>query len=255
VRPRETQLFVGDELSRRKGEGIEFADVRSFAHGDRVRDVNWRASARRGALLVSERHPERSTTVLLFLDSFAEAALGGRGTLDLAVRATASLARGYLGRRDRVGLVSFGGAPRWLTPSAGLVQLYRIVDALLETEIVLSYAWKGIEVLPPRTLPPNALVLAVTPLLDDRTIRALLDLRGRGFDVAVIEVSPLPFVGPPKTDEDELVLRLWRLIRDALRFQFERLGIAVVEWQEEAPLIEALEEVRAFRRYVRQARV
>ena len=73
------------------------------------------------------------------------------------------------------------------------MQLYRIVDSLLDTEIILSYAWKDVDVIPPRTLPPKALVLAITPLLDERAVTTLLDLRARGFDLAVLEVSPVAF--------------------------------------------------------------
>ena len=70
-------------------------------------------------------------------------------------------------------------------PGTGIVQLYRIVDALLDTQIVLSYYWKEIDVIPRRMLPPNALVIALSPLLDPRSVGALLDLRARGFDLAV----------------------------------------------------------------------
>ena len=116
-----------------KGEGIEFADLRQFAPGDPLKRVNWRASARRGELWVNESHPERNTDVILFVDSFAEARLGGESTLDLAVRATAVLADAYARRRDRVGLVGYGGILRWLTPGTGSMQLHRIIDALLDT--------------------------------------------------------------------------------------------------------------------------
>ena len=47
--------------------------------GDPLKRVNWRASARRNELWVNESHPERNTDVILFVDSFAEARLGGRG--------------------------------------------------------------------------------------------------------------------------------------------------------------------------------
>ena len=62
--------------------------------GDRLRSINWRASARRGELIVNDRHPERNTDVILFLDSFAEARTArAESTLDRAVRAAATLAR------------------------------------------------------------------------------------------------------------------------------------------------------------------
>jgi uncharacterized protein (DUF58 family) len=254
VQPLQTQALTGNEVSRAKGDGIEFADIRPFVPGDRVRRINWRASARRGTLHVSERHPERNTDVVLFLDSFAEARLGSTGTLEFGVRAVAALAARYLARRDRVALVAFGGVLRWLLPGMGDRQLYRILDALLDTEIAVSYAWKGIEVVPARTLPPGALVLAVSPLLDDRAISALVDLRSRGFDVAIVEVSPLAFVPPASGREQELARRLWRLRRNALRDRYRRLGVPVVEWLDDRPLESVIEEVRTYRRHARLAR-
>ena len=229
--------------------------MRPFAFGDRVRRINWRASARRGELWVNEQHPERNMDVVIFLDSFAEARSGDSSTLDLAVRAAGSLAARYIRRRDRVGLVAFGGLLRWLTPGSGLVQLYRIVDALLDTEIMLSYAWKAINVVPARTLPPQALVIALTPLLDDRSVRALLDLRARGFDLAVVEVSPLAFAEPGDTEAEQIAYRLWRLRREALRSQYLAAGVAVAEWREGEPLAGSLQEVTRFRRYARLVHV
>ena len=255
LQPRETQVFSGNEVSRRKGEGIEFADIRPFAPGDPLKRVNWRSSARRGELWVNEAHPERNTDVILFVDSFAEARRGGEGTLDLAVRATSTLADAYVRRRDRVGLISFGGILRWLVPGTGLVQLYRVVDALLDTQVVLSYYWKEIDVIPRRTLPPNALVIALSPLLDPRSVGALLDLRARGYDLAVIDVSPVPFTARPAGGLDAVAYDIWTLRRDALRLRLQSAGVAVAEWRDDTPLQAVLEEVRAFRRYARHARV
>ena len=254
LRPLETQVFAGNQVARTKGDGIEFADIRPFAPGDRVRRVNWRASARRGELVVNELHPERNTDVILFLDTFSEARRPGLGTLDLTVRAAAALAARYLERKDRVGVVGFGGVLNWLLPATGVVQLYRIVDSLLDTEIVLNYAWKDIDVIPRRTLPPKALVLALTPLLDDRAVNALLDLRARGFDVAIVDVSPIPFAQAGPHPADELAHRLWKHRRAALRYRFERVGVPVVEWREDEPLAAPLEEVAAYRRHARVSR-
>jgi len=251
VEPRETQVYAGNEVARTKGEGIEFADMRPWTAGDPVRRVNWRASARRGELYVNELHPERNTDVILFVDSFAEARRGGTGTLDLAVRATATLADAYLRRRDRVGLIGFGGILRWLVPGGGVVQLYKVVDALLDTQIVLSYYWKEIDVIPRRTLPPKALVVALSPLLDERTVAALLDLRARRFDLAVLEISPLPFARRPDHALDGLAYDIWALRRDALRHRLRRAGVGVADWHADDPLPAALEEVRAYRRRAR----
>ncbi|HMI99886.1 MAG TPA: DUF58 domain-containing protein [Gaiellaceae bacterium] len=254
LRPLETQAFSGNQVARQRGEGIEFADLRPFTSGDRVRRVNWRATARRGVPWVNEAHPERNSDVVIFLDTFAEARRADLGTLDLGVRAAAALATHYLEEKDRVGLVAFGGVLNWLTVSSGMTQLYRIVDSLLDAEILLSYAWKDLNVIPPRTLPPRALVIALSPLLDERAVSALIDLRGRGFDLAVIELSPFPFVDEGETETERLAYRLWRLRREALRSRYAALGVPIVEWREGVPMEAVVEEVRAFRRHARVVR-
>jgi uncharacterized protein (DUF58 family) len=255
VPPRETQVFTGSEVARTKGDGIEYADLRHYVAGDRLRSINWRASARLGSFVVNERHPERNTDVVLFVDSFADVGGAGRSTLDDAVRATTALASRYLERRDRVGLVTFGGVLRWLQPGMGRMQRYALVETLLETGVEPTYVWRNVGVIPGRILPPKALVLGLTPFVDERYAAALAELRGRGFDVAAIEVDPVPLVAPGRSETDQLAHRIWLLQREALRTGLARLGIVVARWSEEVELETALEEVRASRRLARLARV
>jgi uncharacterized protein (DUF58 family) len=253
IPPLDTQPFAGNRVARSKGEGIEFADIRPYVPGDRARSINWRTTAMRQTLYVNQQHPERNSDVVIFLDSFAEVRRADSSTLDLAIRAAATLAQHYLAERDRVGLVTFGGVVRWLTPASGTTHLYRILEALLETEIVFSFAWKDVDVLPGRSLTPQALVIALSPLLDGRSVNTLLDLRRRGFDLVVVDVTPLGFVADSSDARSLLAVRFWRLWREALRFRYERLGVSVVEWDGRNPLAEAVEEVRAFRRFARYA--
>jgi uncharacterized protein (DUF58 family) len=249
-----TQAHTGNSVSRERGGGIEFADVREFVSGDRVRHVNWRVSARRGDLHVNQHHLERNADVVIFIDTFAEVGEGRGTTLDLAIRGAATLAGRYLATRDRVGMIGFGGIIRWLRPGMGTTQLYRLMDSLLDTRVVASYAWKGIDVIPAGTLPPKALLLALTPLVDKRSIRALLDVRGRGFDVAVIELDPVPFVEVRPDEQGELAHRLWLLQREALRERFRAAGVPIATWNDQRPLEGALEEVRTSRRHMGRVR-
>ena len=251
--PLQTQALAGSEVARAKGEGVEYADIRDFVPGDRVRSINWRASARRQGLVVNERHPERNTDVVLFIDSFTDVRGHGRSVLEDAVRAAASLATRYLERRDRVGLVSFGGVLRWLQPGLGVTQRYRLIETMLETGIAPTYTWRDVNLIPARILPPASLVLALTPLSDHRFIVALEDLRARRFDVAVVEVDPVPLVEPGRSEAEKLAYRLWLLEREVLRARLVALGIGVATWGDDE-LDTVLEEVRTYRRYTRLAR-
>jgi uncharacterized protein (DUF58 family) len=253
VRPARTQRLVGDQLARHAGDGVEFAELRRYVAGDQIRRVNWRASARRGALYVNQQHPDRNADVVLFLDTFTDARDEQSGTLDLTVRAAAALAGRYLASKDRVGLLAFGGYLHWLYPAGGRGQLWRVLDVLLGTQVVTSYADKTIQVIPVRMLPPGALVLGLTPLLDQRGIHALLDLRGRGFQVALVVVDPTPFVPAAREQTGELAARLWRLQRGALQARYRRLGVAVAEWRPDRPLAAVMEEVGRFQRRARRA--
>ena len=254
--PIETRAFSGSEVARVKGDGIEYADIRDYVSGDRVRSINWRASARKGSLIVNERHPERNTDVVLFVDSFADVRReGGRSTLDDAVRAAATLTTRYLDRRDRVGLVAFGGVLRWLRPGMGPSQRYRLIETLLETGVTPTYIWRNVNLIPAQILPPKSLVLGLTPLVDSRFVTALENLRARGFDLVVVEVDPVGIVEPGRSKVEALAYRLWLLEREVLRARLERLGVGIARWGDDVSLETALEGVRTYRRYARLARV
>jgi uncharacterized protein (DUF58 family) len=250
----DTQVFAGDELSRRRGDGIEFAGIRPYAAGDQIRDINWRLSSRRPELHVNERHPERSTDVVILVDTLTDVTgAGDRSSLSTALRGANGIANHYLRRHDRVGLISFGGMIRWLVPAMGPAQAYRIVDTLLDAQVASSVAWKRVDLIPPRALPPDALVVALTPLLDNQAIDGLLDLRGRGFDLAIVELGPEGFIPAPSTAMASTARRLWRMRRELLRDRFRGLGVAVAVWDPGEQLDPVLEEVRIFRRAVHRA--
>jgi uncharacterized protein (DUF58 family) len=251
ARPFETEAAVGDEVARVKGEGIEPAELRPFVAGDDLRRVNWRATARTGDLVVNQFHPERNTAVVLLLDVLTDVGSPRGAPLDQCVRAAAALAERYLARRDRVGLLAVGGGLRWLRPGSGRTQVHRIVDTLLEVrELVVGGKEPRPLAIPLRTLPPKALVLVLSPLLEDAIVRTLLELRGRGFDLAVVEIPPFPFL-EVEGEEAELGARLLRLERDLLRSRLRARGIAVVEWQEDGSLETTIRAMEEFRRRAR----
>jgi uncharacterized protein (DUF58 family) len=97
-------------------------------------------------------------------------------------------------------------------------------------------------------------VIALSPLLDPRSVGALVDLRARGHDLAVIDISPVPFTPRPAGGLDAVAYDIWTLRRDALRHRLRSTGVAVTEWSPGTPLQTVLEEVRSFRRHGRLAR-
>jgi uncharacterized protein (DUF58 family) len=230
LQPPETQVYTGNYVSRSSGDGIEFSEVRPYGPGDSRRTINWRVTSRRGQLHVNEFHPERNADVVLFLDTFADVGAPGRTSLDLGVRGAAIMASHYLARKDRVGLVAFGGLLGWMSATSGQQHLHRIVDYLIGVETSLSYARKDISYLPPRSLPQAALVVAFSPLVDERALKALADLHARGYHLVVIDTLLEEAVTPGRSPEDRAAFRVWRLQRAAQRFNLESQGVPIVQW-------------------------
>jgi uncharacterized protein (DUF58 family) len=242
-RPRRTQTSAGDYVSPAFGEGLEPGEIRPFAPGDRVKHVNWRASLRLGKLYVTQQHLERNADIVLMLDTCAQVGAPPASSLDLCVGAASTLAGAYLARKDRVGLVEYGGILRWVRPASGRPQLERILDVLLSVQVLFSYVTRDLAMVPPRVLPPDALVIGISPLLDRRFLTALGDLLNRGFDVLLLSVSPIEVTRSSIacSPAEDLACRLWALERAAEIADLRRRGLRVLEWRPGQPLELALQ--------------
>lgn len=126
--------YSGPIVTRRKGEGMEFADIREYSFGDPYKRIEWKATARTGELMVRQLHAETQLNIMILLEASETMAYGeaGQTKLDYAARAIASLIA-YLSRRgDFFGLtVLQGGQPCTVIPIArGQAQVNRILNRL-----------------------------------------------------------------------------------------------------------------------------
>jgi uncharacterized protein (DUF58 family) len=249
-RPRRTQTSIGNYVARSVGEGLEPGDIRPFQPGDRVRHVNWRASLRWQRLYVTQYQQERNADVVLMLDSLSKFGDGHETTLDISVRAVASLAAAYLERKDRVGFIEYGGFFRSVRPGTGRLQYERVLDALFRADVAFSYVTRDIALVPRRVLPAQALVIVVSPLLDVRFEKAVIDLAARGFDIVIVSPSPVSLArrAAPMSPTVDLACRLWTLERHDRADALRRLGLAVVDWDPVQPLDVALDGLARHRR-------
>ncbi|WP_163505007.1 DUF58 domain-containing protein [Fodinicola acaciae] len=222
---------VGLHVSTGLGEGSEFAGIRTYATGDRLRQVNWKASARHGQMLVNERLPEKANDVVAMIDAYGDVGPVGSSSLDLAVHAASDLAQAALRDGDRAGVVVLGGLISWLPAELGARQFYRIVEHVLDARTQEFDLEPNLERIPRTALPERAVVIVLTPLVDPRTIGVLRDLRARGRTVVVVDVLR----GEPAMRVDrrqaELALRMWRIERRGIRMLLADLGIPLVPWE------------------------
>jgi uncharacterized protein (DUF58 family) len=227
--------LVGGHRSRRPGEGGELAGVRVFAPGDRLRRVDWRVSLRSRQLHVAATLSDRDAEVVLLLDVLTEAGESGGihgspSVLDTTVRAAAAIGEHYLHRGDRVSLLEYGPRARRLRPASGRRQYLTVLEWLLDVRAVTSPYEPYERVFGPQVLSSNALVVVLTPLIDERSAAMLARLARAGrFVVAVDTLAAL--ARPPQHRQwTELAFRLWRLERDNTLGQLREHGVPVVAW-------------------------
>lgn len=245
VAPVDLLARIGDHTSRSIGDAVEFAGVRPYAAGDRPRRINWAVSSRRDELHVNQQSADRAADVVVLLDALSQTGPDGDTTLDRVVRGAASAVRAQLRRADRAGIVALGSRIRWLRPDLGERHFYRIVEAVLDVWRAPGYRRPDVTRIPPPALPPGALVLVFSPLLDEDAIELIRDLRERGFAVAVVDVLREEPPADPRDRKAMLALRLWRLDRAALINRMADLGIPVAPWDGRAPLDTALASLMA----------
>lgn len=107
--PRQVLAQMGIKPARRRGDGMDFESLRDYLPGDDPRRVDWRATARRGRLVVRQFQHERNHTVLIAVDSsrLMGGDVDGRHKLDHAIDAALALAYAALAAGDRVGMLVF----------------------------------------------------------------------------------------------------------------------------------------------------
>lgn len=227
---------LGTHLTRHLGPGVEYADIRAYAPGDQLRTVNWPVSARRGSLHVTERLTDRAADVVVLVDNSTQAAGPATEAAERAVRGATQVVQTALRNGDRAGIVALGGRrPRWLGADIGRRQFYRALDAILG-------AGSGFETttgtLAPRAaIPPGAIIVSFSTLLDTEFALALIDLRKRGHTVVAVDVlqgAPFP------EDQDPIITRMWGLQRSAMYRDMGVIGIDVVSWPDDVTLDQSM---------------
>jgi uncharacterized protein (DUF58 family) len=229
---------LGEHPARAAGEGSEFAGVREFLPGDRQRRINWPATTRRGTIHLSTFSDERSQTVVVIADATADVGEPGMTSLDLVLRGTTGVMTRYLANRDRVGLIVYASRLNWAAPGQGERHFQRLLDLLMSSPGGLDKAG-GLTRLPRAALPPGALILVFSPLLDSSLVEAVRDVRERGFSVVIVDVlNSEP--GDDGSKVSELTRRVWRLEQKAMRFALLELGVPVVHWDGRSSLDDPL---------------
>jgi len=231
----EPRSVAGSHLTRRRGDGSEFADLRTYQPGDPLRSVNWKATARRGELTANQRHPEHSTDVVLVIDTSDDGSGYPPVGLLQAVRVAWVLADLHLTRQDRVGAVLFGRGLRWAPPRGGQRGRDQLFEELLAVTAPPPRRYSRMEHLPSQVIPPGATVVALTTLQGDMFARAIGTLRRQGHEVAAVVIDPTPLLGEDLAAVPPAAVRLWRMDVEQRRRRLAARGVRTISVPAGAP--------------------
>lgn len=139
----------GTKRMRKIGHSMEFEQIKEYVRGDDIRTINWKATARKGGLMVNNYSDEKSQQVYCVIDKgrlmkmpFNELTL-----LDYAINSSLVMANVCLQKQDRIGLITFANkmgavlaADRKPVQREHILQLlYNQETAFLESDYEMLY--------------------------------------------------------------------------------------------------------------------
>lgn len=231
---------VGAHRTRRPGDGSELLDVREFQPGDRIRRIDWRVSARREALHVRHTAIDSDADLVVCLDTrfdlgsrvsgWADRASWApdqdRACLGTAITAAVALAGAYLRLGDRVGLVDLTVPHRGVPPGTGVRQLMRIRWQLAG---IVPDAQLSRRRFDEGSIPAGAVVVVLSPFVDDEIDEVVGALARTRRDVLAIDVLPTPLELPADRAE-RAAARLVLAERHERLELLRRRGVLVTSW-------------------------
>lgn len=127
-------IFNGEYHSAFKGRGMSFSEVREYAYGDDVRNIDWNVTARFRTPYIKVFEEERELTLMLLVDISASSLFGTRKQTkrDLITEICAVLSFSAIHNNDKVGVLFFSDrVERYIPPKKGRSHILYIIRELL----------------------------------------------------------------------------------------------------------------------------
>lgn len=126
--------LLGVRQRPRRGQGMEFNQLREYREGDSLARVDWKATSRHRRLISREYQDERDQQVVFLLDCGRRmrAEDFGSNHFDESLNAMLLLAYVALRQGDAVGFLSMGGVARWSPPRKGMAMLNQLLNRVYD---------------------------------------------------------------------------------------------------------------------------
>ena len=246
--PRPQDGLVGLHRSTRAGDGNEFAGLRAFRAGDRMRRINWPRSIRVGELQVNGTWADLDTHVALMVDAtddlgISEGIDGRASSLDVTVRAAGAIAEHYATRGERVSMATFGGRiSQSVPPASGRAQLRRVLDQMARIQPGGAAGAARAARLAVRQSSGSRMTVLLSPLISPEVLDEAVSLGRRGMSVVVIDTLPEHVID----HDDPLTAIAWRIRLLERRREIRMVsssGIPVVRWRGPGSLDQVIRDI------------
>jgi uncharacterized protein (DUF58 family) len=124
---------VGVKRIRKLGHSMEFEQIKEYVRGDDYRTINWKATARKDALMVNNFTDERSQQIYCIINKgrVMKMPFGGMTLMDYAINASLILCNVALVRQDKAGVVTFSETLDAFVPAdKKTTQINKILETL-----------------------------------------------------------------------------------------------------------------------------
>lgn len=128
----QTMRNMGAHIAKRKGDGMEFNQLREFREGDTLKQIDWKATARLGDPISREYQEEKDQNIVFLLDCSRRmrAVENNLSYFDFALNALLMTSYIALDKGDAVGVMTFSGEPSWQAPIKGKIAINTILNHL-----------------------------------------------------------------------------------------------------------------------------
>jgi uncharacterized protein (DUF58 family) len=184
--------------------------VRPYAPGDSFNRIHWKSTARHGEIQVKEFELEQTADAWIFLD-LERSVQGGRGeesTVEVAVRAAASIAAKALLENRAVGLTVNGHRQAIVPVDRGARQHLKIMQLLAAVDGDGTTPFVESLVNAAARLRRGMTAIVITPSTDRAWVRPIAALRARGIGSVVVTVDAAAADAQDRADRTRLGERL-----------------------------------------------
>jgi len=242
------RLIDGRSAVRRRGQGTEFDSLRDYVDGDDVRSIDWRATARRGNVVVRTWQPEQHRRIVIVIDTSRTSAgrVGDSPRLDAAMDAALLLTALAGHAHDRVHVIA--GDQRVRVRAGGSSDrkdlLSDVVSALAPIEPAIVEAdWSALASAVVSRNHQRSLVVLLTPLepaaIEEGLLPVIPALTARHRVVLASVADPAVAamrVARGSTQEVYAAAAAERttMLRERVAGALERMGVDVIDAEADA---------------------